>query len=169
MTEIPQRLLKFSEGDDPAAGVILTILIPFAAYVVAKRIGCSGILAAVSAGMMMNIQSRATAFRGARAHVEHVDDDRVRFQRDGVLLLGLQLPHVIGQALIEAHHDGNAQVGLLIGYMVATVLALCAAFRVGVLAALGRESQCGEAWHRERGAGVSHAGDDDHRGGGAAR
>ncbi len=30
-------------------------MIPFAAYVVAERIDCSGILAAMSGGMMMNI------------------------------------------------------------------------------------------------------------------
>jgi monovalent cation/hydrogen antiporter len=128
VTEIPARLLKFSEDDDPAAGVVLTILIPFAAYVVAERVGCSGILAAVSAGMMMNIQSLRDSIPSAVRVRMTSTWTMIEFVFNGMvfILLGLQFPHIIGQALIEAHHDGNAQVGLLFGYVVATVLALYA-------------------------------------------
>ncbi|MDR5853326.1 Na+/H+ antiporter [Caballeronia sp. LZ062] len=128
VTEIPARVLKFSEDDDPAAGVILTVLIPFAAYVISERAGCSGILAAVSAGMMMNIQSlRATIPSAVRVRMTSTWT-MIEFVFNGMvfILLGLQLPHIIGRALIEAHQDGNAQVGLLIGYVIATVLALYA-------------------------------------------
>jgi monovalent cation/hydrogen antiporter len=128
VTEIPQRLLKFSEDDDPAAGVVLTILIPFAAYVVAERVGCSGILAAVSGGMMMNIQSLRDGIPSA-ARVRMANTwTMIEFVFNGMvfILLGLQFPHILGQALIEAHHDGSRQVGLLIGYVMATVLALYA-------------------------------------------
>ncbi|MFM0048712.1 Na+/H+ antiporter [Caballeronia grimmiae] len=128
VTEIPARILKFSDDDDPAAGVILTVLIPFAAYVIAERAGCSGILAAVSAGMMMNIQSlRASIPSAVRVRMTSTWT-MIEFVFNGMvfLLLGLQLPHIIGQALVEAHHDGNARVGLLIGYVLATVIALYA-------------------------------------------
>ncbi|WP_250471016.1 Na+/H+ antiporter [Caballeronia sp. GAFFF1] len=128
VTEIPARVLKFSEDDDPAAGVILTVLIPFAAYVISERAGCSGILAAVSAGMMMNIQSlRATIPSAVRVRMTSTWT-MIEFVFNGMvfILLGLQLPHIIGRALIEAHQDGNAQVGLLIGYVIATVFALYA-------------------------------------------
>lgn len=128
ITEIPARILKFSEDDDPAAGVILTVLIPFAAYVIAERAGCSGILAAVSAGMMMNIQSLRDSIPSAVRIRMTSTWAMIEFVFNGMvfILLGLQLPHVIGQALIEAHHDGDAQVGLLIGYVLATVVALYA-------------------------------------------
>src|ERR1700712_4393327 len=43
-TTLPARLIRFSNNDDPAAGVILTLLIPFAAYLFAEHAGCSGIL-----------------------------------------------------------------------------------------------------------------------------
>lgn len=48
------RLLGVTRDGDPAPGVVLTLLIPFAAYLFAEHFGCSGILAAVAAGMMMN-------------------------------------------------------------------------------------------------------------------
>jgi monovalent cation/hydrogen antiporter len=44
------------------------------------------------------------------------------------ILLGLQLPHIIGGALIGAHHESDALVGLLIGY-VAAMLAVLYAMR----------------------------------------
>jgi monovalent cation/hydrogen antiporter len=40
------------------------------------------------------------------------------------ILLGLQFPHILGRALIEAHHDSDAQVGLLLGYVAAVLVAL---------------------------------------------
>ena len=42
------------------------------------------------------------------------------------ILLGLQFPHILGRALIEAHHDSDAQVGLLLGYVAAVLIALYA-------------------------------------------
>jgi CPA1 family monovalent cation:H+ antiporter len=126
LTEIPSRLLKFSEDDDPAAGVILTILIPFASYVMAEHVGCSGILAAVSAGMVMNIQSLREGIPSAVRVRMTSTWTMIEFVFNGMvfILLGLQFPHILGQALIEAHHDSDAQVGLLIGYVLATLVAL---------------------------------------------
>ncbi|KND54813.1 NhaP-type Na+/H+ and K+/H+ antiporter [Candidatus Paraburkholderia kirkii] len=128
VTEIPSRLLKFSEDDNPAAGVILTILIPFAAYVVAEHTSCSGILAAVSAGMMMNIQSLRDSIPSAVRVRMTSTWTMIEFVFNGMvfILLGLQFPHIIGQALVEAHYDGNARVGLLLGYVFATLVALYA-------------------------------------------
>ena len=128
VTEIPARVFRFSEDDDPAAGVILTVLIPFAAYVISERMGCSGILAAVSAGMMMSVQSLRTSVPSAVRVRMTSTWAMIEFVFNGMvfILLGLQFPHIIGQALIEAHRDGNAQVDLLIGYVLATVLALYA-------------------------------------------
>ncbi|WP_250450015.1 Na+/H+ antiporter [Caballeronia sp. ATUFL_M2_KS44] len=128
VTEIPARLFKVSDDDDPAAGVILTVLIPFAAYVIAERAGCSGILAAVSAGMMMNIQSLRDSIPSSVRVRMTSTWTMIEFVFNGMvfLLLGLQLPHIIGRALVEAHRDGNARVGMLIGYVFATVIALYA-------------------------------------------
>jgi monovalent cation/hydrogen antiporter len=123
---LPARLVKFSEDDDPAAGVVLTMLIPFASYLFAEHFGCSGILAAVSAGMVMNY----TSLREGTTTVARMRMNStwlmIEFVFNGMvfILLGLQFPHILGRALIEAHHDSNAQVGLLLGYVAAVLFAL---------------------------------------------
>jgi CPA1 family monovalent cation:H+ antiporter len=126
VTEIPSRLLKFSEDDDPAAGVVLTLLIPFAAYLIAEHFGCSGILAAVSAGMVMNLQSLREGIPTVVRMRMTSTWTMIEFVFNGMvfILLGLQFPHILGQALIEAHHDGNEQVGLLLGYVAAVMVVL---------------------------------------------
>ncbi|CAH2789785.1 MAG: Uncharacterized Na(+)/H(+) exchanger YjcE [uncultured Caballeronia sp.] len=126
VTSIPGQVVKLSEDDDPAAGVVLTLLIPFAAYLIAERFGCSGILAAVSAGMMMNFQSLREGIPTAARIRMTSTWTMIEFVFNGMvfILLGLQFPHIIGRALIEAHHDGLHQVGLLLGYVAAVVIAL---------------------------------------------
>jgi monovalent cation/hydrogen antiporter len=125
-TALPGRLVKFSEDDDPAAGVVLTMLIPFAAYLFAEHFGCSGILAAVAAGMTMNY----TSLREGTTTVARMRMNStwlmIEFVFNGMvfILLGLQFPHILGRALIEAHHDSDAQVGLLLGYVAAVLVAL---------------------------------------------
>jgi CPA1 family monovalent cation:H+ antiporter len=128
VTEIPSRLLKFSEDDDPAAGVVLTLLIPFAAYLIAEHLGCSGILAAVSAGMVMNLQSLREGIPTVVRVRMTSTWTMIEFVFNGMvfILLGLQFPHILGRALIEAHRDGNEQVGLLLGYVVAVMVVLYA-------------------------------------------
>jgi monovalent cation/hydrogen antiporter len=127
-TSIPGRIVKMSEDDDPAAGVILTLLIPFAAYLIAERLGCSGILAAVAAGMMMNFQSLREGIPTAARIRMTSTWTMIEFVFNGMvfILLGLQFPHIIGRALIDAHHDGYDQVAMLLGYVAAVVIALYA-------------------------------------------
>jgi CPA1 family monovalent cation:H+ antiporter len=126
VTMVPSSLVTFSEDDDPAAGVILTLLIPFAAYLFAEHFGCSGILAAVSAGMVMNYQSLREGIPTTSRIRMSSTWSMIEFVFNGMvfILLGLQFPHILGRALIEAHHDSNAQVGLLLGYVAAVVVAL---------------------------------------------
>jgi CPA1 family monovalent cation:H+ antiporter len=86
--------------------VLLLVLLPFAAYIVGERIGVSGILAAVAAGITTNF-----------ADLNRSDFVAERMQTEGTwtmvesafngaifLLLGLQLPSIIGVTLQEAGH-----------------------------------------------------------------
>jgi monovalent cation/hydrogen antiporter len=125
-TVLPGRLVKFSEEDDPAAGVVLTMLIPFAAYLFAEHFGCSGILAAVAAGMVMNYTSLSEGTTTVARMRMNSTWLMIEFVFNGMvfILLGLQFPHILGRALIEAHHDSDAQVGLLLGYVAAVLVAL---------------------------------------------
>ncbi|KAB8307408.1 Na+/H+ antiporter [Erwinia endophytica] len=117
---------KRASDEDPAAGVIMMLLLPFAAYLSAERAGCSGILAAVAAGMMMNYQS-------LRADMSIVTRLRIRgtwgmieFVFNGMtfILLGLQLPHIIGSALIAAEAQGYTHMVVLIGYVLLVLMML---------------------------------------------
>src|SRR3546814_14550363 len=44
-------------GEDTGAQILISLLIPFAAYLIAERLHCSGILAAVTAGVTMSLRS----------------------------------------------------------------------------------------------------------------
>jgi CPA1 family monovalent cation:H+ antiporter len=123
---VPSRVMKMAEDDDPAAGVIMTLLVPFAGYLFAEHAGCSGILAAVAAGMMMNYQSlRSSVPTVVRIRLASTWS-MIEFVFNGVIfmLLGLQLPHIIGTAVLRAHAEGNGHVWLLLGYVTAVMIAL---------------------------------------------
>jgi CPA1 family monovalent cation:H+ antiporter len=94
----------------------------------AEHFGLSGILSAVAAGMTMNYASIA--------HVGPLDV-RVRTQSawlmiefvfNGIVftLLGMQFPHIIAPALIDAHRNSAADMSTLIGYVAAVVMMLYA-------------------------------------------
>ena len=82
--------------DDPATHVVFMLLLPFAAYVLAERLGVSGILSAVAAGMMqswLDLLPRQTSTRMLNRSVWSL----LEFAFNGLifLLLGLQLPDII--------------------------------------------------------------------------
>jgi Na+/H+ antiporter len=102
--------------------VLLLILLPFAAYILGERIGVSGILAAVAAGVATNFADldRGSFVRermqteGAWSMVESAFNGAI------FLLLGLQLPSIIGTTL----HDAGKDWWILVGYVLAISAAL---------------------------------------------
>jgi monovalent cation/hydrogen antiporter len=120
------RVFMQVQSDDPSAGVILTLLIPFAAYLAAESLGVSGVLSAVSAGMVMNYES---------LRVDIPTDIRVRmkstwamveFVLNGMVfvLLGLQFPHIIGHTIVG--NGGIWKIVQSVGYVAAVLTALYA-------------------------------------------
>jgi len=91
--------------DDPATHVVFMLLLPFAAYVLAERLGASGILSAVAAGMMqswLDLLPRQTSTRLLNRSVWGL----LEFAFNGLifLLLGLQLPDIIKAVVrLETH------------------------------------------------------------------
>jgi len=91
------RVWMIARGwDDPATHVVFMLLLPFAAYVLAERLGASGILSAVAAGMMqswLDLLPRQTSTRLLNRSVWSL----LEFSLNGLifLLLGLQLPDII--------------------------------------------------------------------------
>jgi Na+/H+ antiporter len=122
------HFLNLNEEGDPAPGVVMTLLIPFAAYLFAEHFGWSGILAAVAAGMMMNYTTIANAGPVSARVRSNSTWTMIEFVFNGMvfILLGLQFPHILGRALIDAHETSNEQVVMLLGYIAAVTLALYA-------------------------------------------
>lgn len=89
--------------DDPATHVMLMLLLPFVAYVVAEHMHVSGILSAVAAGMMqswVDLLPRQTSTRLLNRSVWAL----LEFVFNGLIfiLLGLQLPDIIKKVLAKA-------------------------------------------------------------------
>lgn len=101
------RMWMITRGwDDPATHVVFMLLLPFAAYVLAERLGVSGILSAVAAGMMqswLDLLPRQTSTRLLNRSVWSL----LEFAFNGLifLLLGLQLPDII-KAVVS--HEATA-------------------------------------------------------------
>ena len=102
--------------------VLLLVLLPFAAYIVGEKIGVSGILAAVAAGIATNFAdldrsnfiSERLQTEGTWSMVESAFNGAI------FLLLGLQLPSIIGSTL----HDAGHEWWKLVGYVVVISFAL---------------------------------------------
>ncbi|MGD9945786.1 MAG: Na+/H+ antiporter [Burkholderiaceae bacterium] len=97
-------------GEESGSQVLISLLIPFGAYLLAEHLGCSGILAAVAAGITMSyaeISGRALA--ATRMHRTAVWDS-LQFAANGAIfvLLGEQLPGILDGAVgavLESGHD----------------------------------------------------------------
>jgi CPA1 family monovalent cation:H+ antiporter len=82
--------------DDPPVEVLISLLVPFAAYLPAEELGLSGVLAAVAAGLVVG--SRFATILGPNSRVLwHSTWKMVGFVLNGFVfvLIGFQLPTVI--------------------------------------------------------------------------
>ena len=105
--------------------VLLLILLPFASYIMGEYIGVSGILSAVAAGIATNFADLDRSnFISERLQTEGTwSMVEAAFNGAIFLLLGLQLPSIIGETLRGAAHR---DVWLLLGYVAAISCALLA-------------------------------------------
>jgi Na+/H+ antiporter len=103
-TQFHRRVMDAST-EEPATVVLLLLLMPFAAYLLAEHFGFSGILAAVAAGMTVSstdLLNTRTVTRilgnGVWSMLEFVFNGAV------FVLLGLQLPDIVRAALGPNEH-----------------------------------------------------------------
>jgi len=121
-----QRVAAQRLGEEPGSPILVNLLIPFGAYLVAEHIAASGILAAVSAGITMSyveLSGRALATTRVRRAVVW---DTVQFALNGVMfvLLGEQLPEIVQRSLNDARLDARMTPASLIGTALLISLAL---------------------------------------------
>jgi CPA1 family monovalent cation:H+ antiporter len=123
-----QRQIERVSGDEPGIQVVLLILLPFAAYIFAEHFGMSGILSAVAAGMTMTYSQGIGAASSATRMQSQSLWAMLEFVFNGMtfLLLGMQLPGVVGMAHADAVAAGNVPVWHLFAYIAAITLVLVA-------------------------------------------
>ena len=121
-----QRWLSQHVGEESGSPILISLLIPFGAYLLAEQLHASGILAAVAAGVTMSyveLTGRALATtRVQRAAVW----DTVQFALNGIMfvLLGEQLPDMLRGAVASVGQSGHLNPWWLAVYALAITLGL---------------------------------------------
>lgn len=127
-----QSWLSRHFGEESGSPILVNLLTPFGAYLVAERLDASGILAAVAAGVSMSyveLTGRALATtRVQRAAVW----ETVQFSLNGIMfvLLGEQLPGILRRAAASVEETGHLSAWWLPVYALAigailTLLRFC--------------------------------------------
>jgi len=121
-----QMALSGRYGEEAGSPILVSILLPFGAYLLAEAVGASGILAAVAAGITMSyveLTGRAPATtRVDRTAVWNA----IQFALNGVVfvLLGEQLPGLFEGAMTAVREGGHDDPWWLAGYALAISLGL---------------------------------------------
>jgi CPA1 family monovalent cation:H+ antiporter len=152
--QLDRRVLA-NRAEEGSIYIVLVLLLPFAAYLTADALHLSGILAAVSTGLTLNIMD---PFGGSHGHIRRRTFaiwSVLDFAFNGLifLLLGLQLPAIIAQGVTITHQAGFSAWALLF-IMVAVLFALVALRFVWVVLATALRG----AVSRARGKGVPFPG-----------
>ncbi|MEP7246441.1 MAG: Na+/H+ antiporter [Gammaproteobacteria bacterium] len=115
-------------GEEAGAQVLVSLLLPFAVYQAAEHLGCSGILAAVSAGIVMSYMELSGGALGATRMRRTAVWDTVQFALNGVMfvLLGEQLPDILSGAKKVVAQSNHLNAGWLAAYVVVICLGLAA-------------------------------------------
>ncbi|MDM9620992.1 Na+/H+ antiporter [Rhizobium sp. S96] len=113
-------------GEETGSQILVSLLIPFAAYLVAEHLECSGILAAVAAGVTMSYGEQGGRTLAITRVRRTAVWDTVQFSMNGIIfvLLGEQLPQIASGAARVVRETGHHDPIWLIAYVIAINLAL---------------------------------------------
>ncbi|PIO97256.1 Na+/H+ antiporter [Pleomorphomonas carboxyditropha] len=115
-------------GEDSGSQILVSLLIPFASYLLAEHLHCSGILAAVAAGITMSYAEQSGQALAVTRVRRSAVWDTVQFTANGIIfvLLGEQLPQIVAGAARVVEETGHHDPAWLVIYIVAINLALAA-------------------------------------------
>jgi len=118
--------LSRRSAEDAGPQTLVSLLIPFAAYLLAEKVHASGILAAVAAGVAMSFSEAARQTVAATRVRRNMVWDTLQFTANGVIfvLLGEQLPSIVAGAVGTVHKDGAHEAWWLGVYVMAITLGL---------------------------------------------
>lgn len=113
-------------GEETGSQILISLLIPFAAYLLAEHLHCSGILAAVAAGMTMSYAEQTGQALAVTRVRRSAVWDTVQFAANGIIfvLLGEQLPQIVSGAAEVVWETGHYNAAWLIVYVIAINVAL---------------------------------------------
>lgn len=113
-------------GEELGAEILLSLLIPFAAYAVAEQIEASGILAAVAAGLTMSRLELSGAASPITRMRRNAIWDTIQFTLNGMMfiLLGEQLPGIFQGAVQVVEETGHRSPWWLIIYAIVICIVL---------------------------------------------
>lgn len=123
---LAQRWLTRHFGEPAGSPILVNLLMPFGAYLLAEHLNASGILAAVAAGVTMSyVELGGHALAATRIQRSAVWDT-VQFSLNGVMfvLLGEQLPSILKGARVSLEAVGHVNPWWLVLYAFAITLGL---------------------------------------------
>ena len=121
-----QRWLWRRFGEEPGAALLVNLLIPFAAYLLAEEAQASGILAAVAAGITMSYVELTGRVSGSMRVQRTAVWNMLQFSFNGIMfvLLGEQLPGIVERAIATVNESGHHSAWWLLVYVVVINLTL---------------------------------------------
>ncbi|HTM80914.1 Na+/H+ antiporter [Asticcacaulis sp.] len=113
-------------GEEAGSQVLISLLIPFGAYLLAEEFHCSGILAAVAGGITMSYAEQSGQALAETRVRRNAVWDMIQFTANGIIfvLLGEQLPSIAFRAASVVQLTGHTDPLWLIVYVAAISLAL---------------------------------------------
>lgn len=121
-----ERWLSRHFGEESGSPILINLLIPFGAYLLAEHLHASGILSAVAAGVTMSyVELSGRALASTRVQRSAVWNT-VQLALTGVMfvLLGEQLPAIVRGAIASAEQTGHSSPWWLAVYALAISLGL---------------------------------------------
>ena len=121
-----QHALSRKFGQEGGSPILINLLIPFGAYLLAERLHASGILAAVAAGITMSyVELTGRSMPTTRIQRSAVWNT-IQFALNGIMfvLLGEQLPRILGRAIDSVQESGHRDPWWLAVYAVAITAGL---------------------------------------------
>jgi Na+/H+ antiporter len=119
------RMLVRRTGEEPAIQILISLLIPFAAYLAAEQIAVSGVLSAAVAGIAMHYTDLAGRPQAATRMQRSAVWDTVQATLNGAIfiLLGEQLPGIV-RSLPEVAAESHINTWQLLAILVVITLML---------------------------------------------
>ena len=116
-----QNWLSRRFGQESGTPILVSLLTPFGAYLIAEHLSASGILAAVAAGVAMSrVEMSGRALAATRVQRAAVWDT-IQFTLNGIMfvLLGEQLPSIWRAAIEWMRHEAHRSDWWLLGWALA--------------------------------------------------